>query len=99
MSRTSGNRRYLATHLGDVLETQGRKQRWLAERVGVSGAYISLVIAGERTVDREMGERIAELLNVPLFLLFALGKQSNTFSRSDSHASGTIEPSASERLR
>ena len=75
------NRRYKATHLGAVLECQGRKQRWLAERIGVSGGYVSLIIAGERTVDRKQGEQIAELLDVPFFLLFALGGKSNIFSR------------------
>lgn len=83
MSGARAQRRYVATHLGDVLEAQGRKQRWLAERVGVSGAYISLVIAGERTVDRETGERIAELLDVPLFLLFSLGTPSTLYSRAN----------------
>lgn len=83
MSGTSRQRRYRATNLGRVLESQGRKQRWLAERIGVSGAYISLIIAGERTVDQETGERIAALLDVPLFLLFSLGKQSNSISQRD----------------
>jgi transcriptional regulator with XRE-family HTH domain len=85
MNRATGNRRYMATHLGDVLESQGRKQRWLAERIGVSGAYVSLIIAGERTVDRETGERIAALLDVPFFLLFALGSQSNSLSHRERH--------------
>jgi transcriptional regulator with XRE-family HTH domain len=83
MSRSSGNQRYTATYLGDVLETQGRKQRWLAERIGVSGGYVSLIIGGERTVDRETGERIAALLDVPFFLLFSLGNQSNSFSHGE----------------
>ena len=85
MSRATGNRRYVATHLGDVLESQGRKQCWLAGRIGVSGGYVSLIIAGERTVDRETGERIAALLGVPFFLLFSLGKQSRSISRGDRH--------------
>ena len=76
----------MATHLGDVLECQGRKQRWLADRIGVTGGYVSLIIAGERTVDRAQGEQIAALLDVPFFLLFTLGRQSNTFSRKEHHA-------------
>ncbi len=85
MSRATGNRRYLATHLGDVMEAQGRKQRWLAERIGVSGGYVSLIIAGERTVDRATGERIATLLDVPFFLLFALGQQSDLLPYREYH--------------
>lgn len=86
MSGAKVNRRYVATHLGDVLDSQGRKQRWLAARIGVSGGYISLIIAGERTVDREMGERIAALLDVPFFLLFKLGIPNNTISLLDPRA-------------
>jgi transcriptional regulator with XRE-family HTH domain len=86
MSRSTGNRRYMATHLGAVLESQGRKQCWLAERIGVSGGYVSLIIAGERTVDRETGERIAALLDVPFFLLFTLGKQSDYLSQGEHRA-------------
>ena len=85
MCGSMGNRRYRATHLGDVLESQGRKQRWLAERIGVSGGYVSLIVAGERTVDRATGERIAALLDVPFFFFFFLGSPSNTFSQSEHH--------------
>ena len=42
-----------------VLEEQGRKRRWLADRIGVSESHISHVLAGRHTVDREEGERIA----------------------------------------
>jgi transcriptional regulator with XRE-family HTH domain len=85
MSRGEANRRYVATHLADVLESQGRKQCWLAGRIGVSGGYVSLIIAGERTVDRETGERIAALLGVPFFLLFTLGQQSYFLSSGERH--------------
>jgi transcriptional regulator with XRE-family HTH domain len=83
MSRVTSNQRYVATHLGAVLESQGRKQCWLAGRIGVSGGYISLIIAGERTVDRATGERIAALLGVPFFLLFTIGQQSYFISQGD----------------
>ena len=85
MSRATGDR-YLATNLGHVLESQGRKQCWLAERVGVSGAYVSLIVGGERTVDRATGEHMATLLDVPFFLLFTLGEQSDCSSRGDRRA-------------
>ena len=85
MNRASGNRRFRATHLGAVLECQGRKQRWLAERIGVTGGYVSLIIAGERTVSRAQGEQIAALLDVPFFLLFTLGEQSTSFSPRERH--------------
>ena len=94
MNRATSYRRYVATHLGDVLESQGRKQRWLAERIGVSGGYVSLIIAGERTVDREMGERIATLLDVPFFLLFSLGQQSHSFSTGERRGQGSVAQSS-----
>lgn len=83
MSGATGADRYVATHLGEVLDAQGRKRTWLAARAGVTGGYVSLVIAGERTVDRGMGERIAALLDVPFFLLFELGNRSNLLSSAE----------------
>lgn len=62
--------RYRATGLGEVIDAQGRKRRWVADRVGMSEAYLSMIISGERTVDRGQGERIGALLGVPFFLLF-----------------------------
>lgn len=70
-------RRYRATHLGEVLLEQGRKRSWLAERAGVTGSYVTMIIAGERTVDQVLGERIAALLDVPFFLLFELRGRSD----------------------
>ena len=85
MNREARQRRYVATHLGGGLEGQGRKQCWLAARLGGAGGYVSLIIAGERTVDRETGERIAALLGVPFFLLFALGEQRYALSHGELH--------------
>lgn len=73
MGRASATPRYVATNLDAVLACQGRKQCWLAGRLGFSAAYLSLIVGGERTVDRATGERIAALLGVPFFLLFTLG--------------------------
>lgn len=72
-----GEQRYRATHLGEVLDGQGRKRSWLAERVGVTGGYVTMIISGERTVDQVLGERIAALLDVPFFLLFELRERSD----------------------
>ena len=73
-----GEQRYRATHLGEVLEGQGRKRSWLAERVGVTGGYVTMIISGERTVDQVLGEQIAALLDVPFFLLFELRGRSES---------------------
>ena len=66
--------RFRATGLGEVIDEQGRKRRWLADRIGVSESYLSMIITGGRTVDRSLGERIGALLGVPFFLLFELAK-------------------------
>lgn len=63
MTRISG------TKIGDVLTAQGRRQDWLAERVGVSPAAVNRWVKGSRTVDIETARRIAEILDVPLFLV------------------------------
>ena len=71
--------RYVATGaLEAVLEEQGRKRRWLADRIGVSESWISHVLAGRHTVDRTQGERVAGILGVPFFVLFALRERSET---------------------
>lgn len=71
---TEQSDRFLAKGLGDVMDEQGRKRRWLADRIGVSESYLSMVISGGRTVDRALGERIGSLLGVPFFLLFELAE-------------------------
>jgi transcriptional regulator with XRE-family HTH domain len=69
---TSGNRRYVATNLADVIEAQGRKRNWLAERVGVSEALLYKIVLGTKTADRALGERIADALGVPFLVLFEI---------------------------
>lgn len=70
MDRTHGSQRYVSSNLGTVLTEQGRKQKWLAQRVGVSESLIAKVIAGDRSVNARLAGRIAQELNIPLFLLF-----------------------------
>lgn len=53
-----------------TLETQGRSARWLAKRVGVSPAYITRVVNGERTASEEFKAKAAEVLGIPERLLF-----------------------------
>lgn len=59
-----------ATGLKNVLESQGRKKRWLADQVRLSESYLGRVIAGTRTISQGDAERIAATLGLPLFLLF-----------------------------
>jgi transcriptional regulator with XRE-family HTH domain len=85
-----GASRYVATEaLKAVLDEQGRKRRWLAERIGVSESSISHVLAGRDTVDREQGERVAGILGVPFFVLFELRYRSDIDSSPEETPSST----------
>lgn len=70
--------RYRATALSQVLKDQGRHQRWLASRVGMTEATLSRVVNGISRVERGNAERIAVVLGVPLFLIFELADGSKT---------------------
>ncbi len=62
--------RYNGNRLAVLLDAQGRRQDWLAERSGISRSLLSRLITGSRTVDKATAERIANALQVPLFLAF-----------------------------
>jgi len=70
--------RYRATNLENVMTEQGRRGVWLASQLGVSRSFMSHVMKGRRTVDESVAGRVAELLGVPLFLLFTLSGESET---------------------
>lgn len=62
--------RYQATHLKTILSDQGRKQAWLATKVGISPRLLAYIVSNERTASESVAERIALALGVPLFLVF-----------------------------
>ena len=66
--------------LGAVIEAQGRKQSWLAQRVGISQGYVSKIVAGTKTVDRPLGERIAVALGVPFGVLFEIHERNDSIT-------------------
>jgi len=73
--------RYVATaNLEAVLQVQGRKTNWLAERVGVSEALAYKIVAGTKTADAAMAARIATALGVPMELVFVLRAASDSDS-------------------
>jgi transcriptional regulator with XRE-family HTH domain len=61
---------YRATGLQATLKTQGRKARWLAEKVGVHESLLSKAMKGQRTINAETAAKIADLLGVPFFVLW-----------------------------
>jgi plasmid maintenance system antidote protein VapI len=67
---TALDTRYIATGLRDTLNEQGRKITWLAARIGVSHAFISLIADGHRSVSAEHAEQITMVLDVPIESIF-----------------------------
>lgn len=80
MTDMRASQRYVATNLAAVLEAQGRKRTWLAERVGVSEALLYKIVAGAKTADRALGERIAASLGVPFGVLFEFRERNDSDS-------------------
>lgn len=52
------------TRLAEVLDEQGRRRDWLADRTGVSPATVTLVAQGKRTPSAEFRAKAAEALGV-----------------------------------
>ena len=72
---------YRATNLKAVIRSQGRTKRWVAAQVGVSESHLHRVADGERLTTEVKANEIAELLGVPLFLLFEFTGESHKDSR------------------
>jgi len=75
--------RYLATNLGVVLQDRGIKLVWLARKLGISRGQMSHIIKRERSVDPDTAQRIADVLAVPLFLLFEFSTEPKLLSPRD----------------
>ncbi len=53
-------------HIARLIEAQGRRMDWLAERTGISQGYLSHILAGRRRLRSEHAQRIADALQVPV---------------------------------
>lgn len=62
--------RYSATAVLATIREQGRSIVWLAGKLGMSRQYTSDVAHGRCVVREDIARRVADALNVPLFLLF-----------------------------
>lgn len=56
--------------LKTVIEGQGRTQSWIASRISVSRFLMSHIVAGRRAINVDQADEVAEILGLPLFLLF-----------------------------
>lgn len=71
------HQRLRATQLEQVIRSQGRTNRWLAGRVGLSESYLGRIIKGVFPVREEKAAQIARELGVPLFLVFEVTNVTN----------------------
>lgn len=55
-----------------MLDAQGTKSRWLAEKVGISESHLSRIITGERRISKRLAERICDFARVDFHLAFEL---------------------------
>lgn len=78
----STEERYDATLLAKYLRDQGRKQRWLAERIGTHESLVSEWVNGRRTIGRRRAEQVAQVLNLPFYLLFPVANESENDAKS-----------------
>jgi transcriptional regulator with XRE-family HTH domain len=52
------------------MDEQGRSASWLARKCGVSQQFVSFILKGDRTASHELASKVADVLGVPLFLLW-----------------------------
>ncbi len=72
--------RYSATRLAEVLEDQGRKQRWLASQIGIHESIVSDWINGRRTLSEDRAKQVAEALAIDFYLLFPVPNGTDSVS-------------------
>lgn len=77
----------IASSIGDAIKLcrnkRGLTQGELAERVGFSVSYLSLIEKGKRTPDLEVLDKIAKALNMPLNLLVFLATDKTELAELD----------------
>lgn len=72
--------------LRERIREVGLRQNWLADRVGVSEATLSLVIAGKRGLTQQRAWQLAALVDNDVALLFELSKDGRKLSKSSRRA-------------
>lgn len=60
----TNDERYDNSKLAAIISAQGRRQDWLACRIGVSRSYISHMVRGAARITPVMARRLAEALEV-----------------------------------
>ncbi len=47
------------------LQTNGHTQKWLAEKLGVTAAYVAMIAAGSRTPSLGVAKRLQAITGIP----------------------------------
>jgi transcriptional regulator with XRE-family HTH domain len=59
-----------------ALKKKGKSQKWLAEQINVTNPYICAVCSGKFGISIQRYQEIADILDMPLSELVALGEGS-----------------------
>ena len=59
-----------ASRVDALLEARERNRAWLAGKMVLSKSMMTRLMAGERTMSPGQMERIAEILETPVFMIF-----------------------------
>jgi plasmid maintenance system antidote protein VapI len=69
-----------------TVRASGRRQNWLAERLGISQSSMTRVVKGERTLPPHLAGRLADLVDGDLGALFEIANDGRKVSkRSNGH--------------
>lgn len=63
---------YTGTRIPEILREQGRRQDWLARRMGYSATYVNKVLHGHYPISNEFVRRAVAALELPADVLFVL---------------------------
>lgn len=63
-----------------ALDDRGLRYSWVAERIGVSRPFFSMVLGGERKLGVERARHLADLIGADFFSLFDTSASAETAS-------------------
>lgn len=65
----------LYNNIKKVLDEQGRKNKYLAQKVKISESYLSNIVKGKNIPSVELALKIANAINVPVDQLFSYSEE------------------------
>lgn len=52
------------TKISDLIRARGLKQKWIAERVGITETYLSMICSGDANPSEDILQKLAVVLKV-----------------------------------